>query len=401
MVRAVSREWGPPRLGGRPSEPGVAWRKAAIAGVGASRQGTLPGETPLSLATEAFRIALDDAGIAKSEVDGLLTMPGKSSTEGAKHYLAVGEHLGINPKFTGSLSLGGATAGAMVQMAGLAVASGMADVVACVFGDTARSGGIKFDSSAGRGDSWGIWGMFGNTVNSALGARRHMELYGTTSEQLGWVAVTMRRHASLNPVATMRTPMTIADHQASRPIVDPLRLLDCCLISDGGVVILVTSPERAADARKTPVLLWGMGQGHTLENLGARDWWYLPHQADCVSRAYRMAGVGPRDINVAQLYDNYTIAVLFWLEHAGFVKPGESGPFVEGGARIGLGGELPVNTAGGNLSESYMQGWLHIVEGVRQIRGEGGERQVAGADLCLVTGRGQILNTASSLVLGR
>ena len=215
-----------------------------------------------------------------------------------------------------------------------------------------------------------------------------MALHGTTSEQLGWVAVTQRRHASLNPQAVMREPMTLADHQASRMIVEPLRLLDCCLISDGGVAIIVTSPERAADARKPPVLLWGMGQGHTLQTLGARDWWYLPHQADAVSRAYRMAGVGPKDIAVAQLYDNFTIAVLFWLEHAGFVDAGEAGSFVEGGQRIGLGGELPVNTAGGNLSESYMQGWLHVVEAVRQVRGEAGSRQVPDAELCLVTGRG-------------
>jgi acetyl-CoA acetyltransferase len=379
----------------------MAWGKAAIAGVGASRQGKLPGETPMSLATEAFRAALDDAGIAKGEVDGLLTMPGTTSSEGAKHYLAAGEHLGIDPRFTGSLSLGGATAGALVQMAAMAIATDMASVVACVFGDTARTGGSRFDAPAGGGDSWGIWGMFGPAANSALGARRHMALYGTTTEQLGWVAVTARRHASLNPQAIMREPITIEDHRASRPIVDPLRLLDCCLISDGGVAIIVTSPERAADGRKPPVRLWGMGQGHTLQNLGAPEWWYAPHQADAVSRAYRMAGVGPRDIAVAQLYDNFTIAVLFWLEHAGFVKRGDAGPYVEGGERIGLGGELPVNTAGGNLSESYMQGWLHVVEGVRQVRGECGERQVPGAELCLVTGRGQILNTASCLVLGR
>jgi acetyl-CoA acetyltransferase len=379
----------------------MAWRKAAIAGVGASRQGKLPDETPMSLITEAFRDALADSGIRKDEVDGLLTMPGTTSPEGAKHYLAVGEHLGINPKFTGSMAMGGATAGALVQMAAMAVATGMAEVVACVFGDTARTGGSKFDASAGRGDSWGLWGMFGNAANSALGARRHMALYGTTSEQLGWVAVTTRRHAMLNAAATMREPMTLADHQASRLIVEPLHLLDCCIISDGGAAIIVTTPERAADARKPAVALWGMGQGHTLETLGAKDWWYLPHQTDCVSRAYRMAGVGPRDISVAQLYDNFTIAVLFWLEHAGFVGVGESGPFVEGGERIGLGGELPVNTAGGNLSESYMQGWLHIVEGVRQVRGEAGDRQVPNAELCLVTGRGMTLNTASCLVLGR
>jgi acetyl-CoA acetyltransferase len=379
----------------------VAWRKAAIAGVGASRQGKLPGETPISLVTEAFRDALADSGISKDDVDGLLTMPGTTSPEGAKHYLAVGEHLGINPKFTGSMAMGGATAGALVQMAAMAVATGMAEVVACVFGDTARTGGSRFDASAGRGDSWGLWGMFGNAANSALGARRHMELYGTTSEQLGWVAVTTRKHASMNPAAVMRDPMTIADHQASRLIVEPLHLLDCCIITDGGAAIIVTTPERAADARKPPVHIWGMGQGHTLENLGTKDWWYLPHQTDCVSRAYRMAGVGPKDIDVAQLYDNFSIAVLLWLEHAGFVGVGESGPFVEGGTRIDFGGQLPVNTAGGNLSESYMQGWLHIVEGVRQVRGEAGDRQVQDAELCLVTGRGMTLNTASCLVLGR
>jgi acetyl-CoA acetyltransferase len=380
----------------------VAWRRAAIAGVGVSRLGRLPGETPLSLATEAFRLALDDAGIAKDEVDGLLTMPGTVSTEGAKHYLTVGEHLGIDPRYTGTLAMGGATAAALVHTAAMAVATGMASVVACVFGDAARTGGNRFGAPmAATGDSWGIWGMFGPAANSAFGARRHMALYGTTSEQLGWVAVTARRHAALNPQATMREPMTLADHQASRPIVDPLRKLDCCLISDGGAAIIVTSPELAADARKPPVAIWGMGQGHTLQNLGSPEWWYAPHQADCVSRAYRMAGVGPADVDVAELYDNFTIAVLFWLEHAGFVPRGESGPFVEGGQRIGLGGELPINTHGGNLSEAYLQGWTHIVEGVRQIRGEAGDRQVSGAEVCLVTGRGQVLNTSSCLVLGR
>lgn len=379
-----------------------AWRRAAIAGVGASRQGKLPGETAISLATEALVAALDDAGIAKSEVDGLLTMPGTTSPGGAKHYLALGEHLGIDPIYTGSLALGGATAGALIQMAALAIDAGMANVVACVFGDVARTGGSRFSSAVGTGEggSWGLWGMYGNAANSALGAARHMALYGTTSEQLGWVAVNGRRNAALNPIAVMRDPISIEDHQASRFIVEPLHLLDCCLITDGGVAIIVTSPERARDLKHKPVHLWGMGQGHTLQNLEAPEWWYLPHQADCVSRAYRMAGLGPADIDVAQLYDNFSIAVLFWLEHAGFVPRGESGPFVDGGERIGLGGELPLNTAGGNLSESYMQGWLHVVEGVRQIRGEAGPRQVAGAETCLVTGRGMTLSTSSCLVLG-
>ncbi len=379
----------------------MAWSRAAIAGVGASPQGKLPAETPLSLTVQALTAALEDAGLTKDDLDGLLTMPGTTSPEGPKNYLTLGGYLGINPALAGSVVMGGATAGALIQQAALAIDAGMANVVACVFADTARTGGSKFDAPAGRGDSWGIWGMFGNAANSALTAQRHMSLYGTTTEQLGWVAVTCRKHASKNPAAVMREPITIDDHRESRPIVDPLRLLDCCLISDGAVAVIVTSAERARDCRKAPVLLHGMGQGHTLQTFERRDWWYLPHQRDCVSMAYRMAGVSPADIDVAQLYDNFTIAVLLWLEHAGFCEPGDAGAFVEGGDRITYGGELPINTAGGNLSESYMQGWLHVVEGVRQIRGECGDRQVDGAELCLVTGRGMTLNTSSCLILGR
>jgi len=380
----------------------MAWSRACIAGVGATKQGKLPDETPLTLAAEAVRLALADSGIAKSEVDGLLTMPGTTSPEGSKNYLNVGELLGINPRFTGSMTMGGATGGALVQIAAMAVATGMAKVVVCVFADTARTGGSRFGAAAGGDDSWGVWGMFGNAANSAMGFRRHMALYGSKPEHLGWVAVTCRSHALLNPNAVMQKPMTIDDHQNSKLIVDPLRMLDCCLISDGAVAVIVTSPERAKDCRSRPVSIWGMGQGHTTENLRCREWWYLPHQQDCVSDAYRMAGVGPQDINVAQLYDNFTVAVLFWLEHAGFCALGEAGLYVERGERIRLGGSgIPINTAGGNLSESYMQGWLHIVEGVRQVRGECGPRQVEGAEVCLVTGRGMTLNTASCLILGR
>jgi acetyl-CoA acetyltransferase len=377
------------------------WGKAAIVGVGASAQGKLPGETPLSLARTALEAALADAGLRKDDLDGLLTMPGTTSPEGPKHYLTLGGNLGINPRITGSLVMGGATAGALIQHAALAIDAGLANVVACVFADTARSGGSKFDAPAGRGDSWGIWGMFGNAANSALTAQRHMALYGTTSEQLGWVAVTCRRHASMNEHAVMRDPITLEDHQSSRLIVDPLHLLDCCLISDGAVAVIVTSPSRARECRNTPVSIWGMGQAHTLQTFEHPEWWYLPHQRDCIEQAYAMAGVAPSDVDVAQLYDNFTISVILWLEHGGFCERGEGGAFVDGGGRIGLGGDLPVNTAGGNLSESYMQGWLHVVEGVRQIRGECGERQVDGAEVCLVTGRGMTLNTSSALVLGR
>jgi acetyl-CoA acetyltransferase len=372
--------------------------KIAIVGVGASPQGKIEGSTSLSLAIAAFKRALDDCGLDKSKIDGLLTMPGTTAPEGSLNYLRLGEALGIDPAYTGSMTMGGGTAGALVQMAALAVNAGMANYVACVFGDAARTGGSRFNRASGWGDSWGIWGMFAAAANSAVAASRHMALYGTTSRHLAEVAVACRRHASMNPDAVMRSPITIDDHQKSRWVVEPLHLLDCCLISDGGVCIIVTTPERAKDLKKKPVLISGMGQAYTTQNLEREDWWYVPHQKEALSRAFAMAGLTPKDVDVAQLYDNFTISVLLWLEHAGFCGVGEAGSFVEGG-RIQLGGALPVNTAGGNLSESYMEGWLHIVEGVRQMRGECDQRQVKGAEVCLVTGRGMTLNCSNAMLL--
>jgi acetyl-CoA acetyltransferase len=370
----------------------------AIVGVGATAQGKIPGSSSLSLAVEAFKRALDDSGLRKEDIDGLLTLPGQTTPEGALNYLRVGETLGIDPRFTGTMNMGGATAGALVQMAVLAVSAGMANHVACVFGDAAATGGGRFDRAQGWGDSSSIWGYMSAAANSAMTAARHMAVYGTTSRQLGEIAAACRYHASLNPNAVMRQPITVDEHQASRWVVEPLHLLDCCLVSDGGVCIIVSSAERARDLKQPEVLISGIGQGYTTQNLGREDWWYAPHQKRAVSDAYTMAGVGPGDIDVAQLYDNFTPSVLLWLEHGGFCKPGEAGPFCEGG-RIRLGGELPVNTAGGNLSESFMEGWLHIVEGTRQMRRQCDVRQVAGAEVGLVTGRGQALNCASALVL--
>lgn len=370
----------------------------AIVGVGASAQGKVPGSTAVALAVEAFRRALDDSGLRKDQIDGLLTLPGQTSPEGPQNYVRLGETLGINPRFTGTMNMGGATPAAQVQLAALAVNAGMATHVAVLFGDAAATGGGRYDRAQGWGDSSAIWGYMSAVANSAITTSRHMALYGTTSRQLGEVAVACRHHASLNPDAVMRQPITVEDHQASRWVVEPLHLLDCCLVSDGGGCVIVSSAERARDLRQLPVLISGMGQAFTTQNLGREDWWYAPHQKNAVEDAYAMAGLGPADIDVAQLYDNFTISVLLWLEHAGFCKPGEAGPFCEGG-RIRLGGALPVNTAGGNLSESYMEGILHIVEGARQMRGACGPRQVPGAEVALVTGRGGALNCASALVL--
>jgi acetyl-CoA acetyltransferase len=372
--------------------------RGAIVGIGATPQGRLPGSTALSLAVDAFKRALDDSGLRKEQIDGLLTFSGQTAPEGQQNYLRIGETLGIDPRWTGTMYMGGSTAGALVQQAVLAIHAGMATHVACVYGDAAATGGGVFNRSQGWGDPSSIWGYMSAAANSAMTAARHMALYGTTSRQLGEIAVACRYHASLNPDAVMRKPITIEEHQASRWIVEPLHLLDCCLVSDGGACIIVSSAERARDLKPPPVLLGGFGQAYTMETLGNPEWWYAPHQQRAVADAYAMAGVGPRDIDLAQLYDNFTPSVLLWLEHGGFCARGEAGAFVEGG-RIRLGGELPVNTAGGNLSESFVEGWLHIVEGVRQLRGTCGERQVANAGTCLVTGRGMALNCANALVL--
>jgi acetyl-CoA acetyltransferase len=193
--------------------------------------------------------------------------------------------------------------------------------------------------------------------------------------------------------------MTMEDYHASRFIVEPLRLYDCCLISDGGAAFVVTTLERARDLRQPPIKIMAAAQAHNPETIGNPEWWYMPHQRLAIEQVYTQAGVGPADIDFAQLYDNFTISVIVWLEQAGFCRRGEGGSFVEGG-RIQLGGELPVNTAGGNLSESYMQGWLHLVEAVKQLRAECGPRQVLGAKIGLVTCRGMTLNCSAAAILG-
>jgi acetyl-CoA acetyltransferase len=378
-------------------------RKAAIVGVGLTPQGKLPGSTNLSLETDAFRLALADSGLAKDDIDGLLSEPGTTDMHWALDYLRLGRAVGINPRYTGSFAMGGATAGNLVQLAAMAVTSGMADYVACCFGDAAKTGKKRPLQAAGgylgvETANNGAWGAFGATTWSAITASRHMALYGTTSEQLGEVAVAARQHAALNPAAMMRDPITLEDHRASRMIAEPFRLLDCCLVSDGGACVIVTTEERARDLPHPVVTIAGMGQGFVTQDHECEQWWYGPHQKEAMDRAYAMAGLGPDDVDVAQLYDNFTISVLLWLEHAGFCKVGESGDFVADG-RIRLGGELPVNTHGGHLSAGHPQGWWTLIEAVEQLRGASGPRQVPDAEVALVGGRGLVLNTASALLL--
>jgi acetyl-CoA acetyltransferase len=286
-------------------------REVAIVGVGLTPQGNLPGSTNLSLQTDAFALALADSGLAKTDIDGLLSEPGTTDMHWALDYLRLARALGINPSYTGSFAMGGATAGNLVQLAAMAVSTGMANYVACCFGDAAKTGKKRPLFAAGgylgtETANNSAWGAFGAATWSGLTASRHMALYGTTSEQLGEVAVAARGHAALNPAAMMRTPITLADHQASRMIVEPFHLLDCCLVSDGGACLIVTTTERARDLAQPVVSIAGMGQGFISQDHESEQWWYGPHQRDAMDRAYAMAGLGPQDVDVAELYDNCT-----------------------------------------------------------------------------------------------
>jgi acetyl-CoA acetyltransferase len=304
------------------------------------------------------------------------------------------------------MNLGGATAGAMVMHAVQSIAAGMANVVACVFSDAplkppSPKDGKGAGSAAAYGFARGLnasYGLFGVNAQYAFVAQRHMHLYGTTQDQFGAIAVSQRQWANLNPNAQFQdVPMTLEDYHASRWVVEPFHLFDCCLVSNGGLCVIVTSAQRAKDLKRPPVYLLGMGQGHP----GGDPAEALVSGAPLAKEtAFRMASVTLKDVDFCEIYDCYTFTVLVTLEDYGFCKKGEGGPFVENGT-IGPRGSMPVNTGGGELSAYYMWGMTPISEGVIQIRGDGGKRQVAKHDIGLVSGNGGILSTHSTLVLGR
>jgi acetyl-CoA acetyltransferase len=374
-------------------------RRAVIAGVGHTEFGRLEGRTAWHLEAEAAAAAVADAGLSPSDVDGLLTDPGPAQgiLDGiTPHFLRLGAQLGLDPDYTGSELLGGAGSVAIVERAALAVEAELCDVCLCVYGDSPLSSPGSFQY--GRGDE-AAFGFFGAVGLHALAARRHMHLYGTRSEHLGEVVVAARAHAARTPHAQKRRPITMPDYLASDPLVEPLRRLDCCLVSDGAAAVLVTTEERARDLRSPAIRILGHAQAHSLSTVASLEHFDALPAARCGPKALGQAGLTAADVDLALLYDCFTIVVLFQLEDYGFCKKGESGPFVEGG-RIGPGGSLPVNPTGGLLAEGYGGGMLHVIEAVRQLRGEAGERQVASAETALVSGHGLGMNTHATLVLG-
>lgn len=360
--------------------------KAAVVGIGETEYSKNSGRSELALACEAICKATEDAGVSVAEIDGLVRYDMDTVDE-----VALTSHLGLkNLRWMSHTGYGGTGGNAVIVHAAAAIAAGIADTVVCYRALNERSG-----ARYGQASTWmsqrvgGVqqfqmpWGMLTPGMIFGQFARRHMVEFGTTSRQFGEVAVALRRHASMNPRAMMRKPITVDDHQASRMIADPLRLFDCCIESDGGCAVIVTKAERAHSLRNPPAWIMGASQGSGTKAVGIvfRDDLSGTEGVHTAREVYRSAGVGPNEIDAVMIYDHFTPFVIMALEDYGFCDRGEGGAFVENG-RIRFDGELPVNTHGGNHSEAYIHGLPHVIEAVRQLRGTS-TAQVPGCELIL------------------
>lgn len=383
--------------------------QACIVGVGETPYVRKPGsgKSVLGIQLEASLRAVEDAGLAVDDIDGIMPFPGLGTAE------SLAANLGIESlRFAATVCMGGASPVASLGIAADAVMRGAARHVLLPAGWNAYSGSrarqaVLADTSALPGaeiarDYYIPYGLTAPAQWYALMARRHMIEFGTRPEQLGAIALAMRKHAQLNPNAVMRgRPLTLEDYLASPMIAEPYRLLDCCLETDGAAAVVVTSLERARDLRRPPVriLATAAAQPYPADEFTNRADIFRTGLSIAAPEAFGRAGISPQDVDFAEIYDCFTFEVLQQIEEAGFCARGEGGAFVEGG-RIELGGELPVNTHGGLLSEAHVLGMNHVVEAVRQLRGEAGARQVAEARLGVVTGWGDF-GDGSIAILGR
>jgi acetyl-CoA acetyltransferase len=372
-------------------------KEACIVGIGETDYCRKPGSglSQLGIQLQASTRAIAEAGLEASEIDGIMPFPNLGRAE------EIAANLGCeNIRYAATIHMGGAAPAASLQVAAAAVNSGMANYVLLPAGWNGYSGArvrqtVSQDVSSipGGAIARDYYLPFGFTAPPqwySVLARRHMHEFGTRSEQLGAIALTMREHAQLNPKAVMHgKPMTLNDYMASPMLADPYRFFDCCLETDGAAAVVVTSAERARDLATQPVRIVAAacGQPYPADEITNRRDIFKTGLTTAAPEAFGKAGLTPSDVDFAMIYDCFTFEVLQQLEELGFCKRGEGGPFVEGG-RIALGGELPVNTHGGLLSEAHVLGMSHIVEAVRQLRGDLGERQVENARVGAVTGWG-------------
>jgi acetyl-CoA acetyltransferase len=381
-------------------------RRAAIAGIGATEFSKDSGRSELQLACEAVRAAIDDAGLAPSDVDGLTTFTMDTNPE-----IEVARNVGLGDlRFFSRIHYGGGAACATIQQAAMAVATGMAEVVVAYRAFNERSGrrfgsGSKQWEPTAEGVAFGWYTVHGFMTPAAwvaMFAQRYLHDHGLTPDVFGHVSVAARRHAATNPAAHFHgRPITLEDHRASRWVVEPLRLLDCCQETDGGQAIVVTTAERARDLPNTPVLIVGAAQGSArgqeqMTSYARGDLSTLPEMGVVAQQLWQQSDLAPADIQTAVIYDHFTPFVLTQLEEFGFCGRGEAGDFVQDG-RIELGGQLPINTHGGQLGEAYLHGMNGVAEAVRQVRGTA-VNQVPDVEHVLVTAGTGV--PTSGLVLG-
>ena len=371
---------------------------AAIVGAAESDLGHVAdGMSPIDLMAQGTIRALADCGLSLADVDGLFC----ATTQGRTSAMSLAEYLNKPDAYVDSTIVGGSSFEIHVAHAAAALSLGLCTVAVITYGSTQRSVGRKQASVREINPYETPFRPFLPASAYALAASRHMHEFGTTREQLAEVAVAARQWAQMNPAAWEKKPLSIADVLAARMISYPLTMRDCCLVTDGGGAIVMTTAERARDLPRPPVLVLGVGQAITHASITS-----MPDLTETGARAsgqaaYRMAGLGPRDIDVLALYDAFTINTILFLEDLGFCPKGEGGRFVAGGT-IAPGGKLAVNTNGGGLSYCHpgMYGLFLLIEAVRQLRGECGARQVAGAATALVHGNGGVFSAQASVILG-
>ncbi len=377
----------------------------ALVGMGETQVGSLPERGSTEICAEAARLALADAGIGKDRIDGLVTCNPWVEPH-LYHAEMFAEYMQIFPKFCMTLNAGGATSLAAVHRAAAMIVTGACESVLITHGDNARTG--MTPREVGEKMTTTMHPQFELpygvplTNGYAMAARAHMHEFGTTPEQLAAVAVTARLHASLNPAAEMRDPIGIDDVLNSPVVADPLHVLDCSLWSDGGAAVVVVAAERARDFPNKPVFFLGAGEGHWHEHLFQTRSLTSSAASESGPRALAMAGLGPAEVDFAEIYDCFTSVAIVELEDLGFCPKGEGGPFVADG-NVALGGALPINTHGGLLSHSHTGhpgSMFSLTEGITQLRGNGAARQVANAEVGLIHGQGGVLSSHCTLILG-
>ena len=371
--------------------------RAVIVGAGNTKRWDAPGRSAFDQLQEAVILALEDCGLQLHDVDGLFCALSSSGLP----TLNVAERLGIRPRHADGTMVGGASFLFQLQSAVAALEAHLCDVALICYGSNQRSAGGKLLSMPDPQPYEQPYRPLYPLSSYALAAARHMFEYGTTREQLAHVAVAARQWAMLNPAAMMREPLTVEEVLASRMISDPLTKMDCCLVTDGGAALVLTRADRARDLKQPPINVLGAGVAISHRQIAAMPDLTTTAAVQSSAAAYRMAGLGPKDIGHVMVYDAFTITTILFLEDLGFCPKGEAGAFVESGA-IKPGGSLPVNTNGGGLSCNHpgMYGLFTLLESVEQLRGTAGERQVKNLDVSLAHANGGVLSSQATAILG-